>query len=530
MKKLILAAGMLGLVAFMAVGCAKKAEPVAATPPPTQAQPAPKLPKPLAVEVVAERERSRHFEAVSRQLELGGTLYGYVDVDGDVLKIAGSLQTILGQMAETQPRPSPFWQQDFAALFNDLGLTDIKAAGASSVPDGTGYFRNRVYFHIPGERRGLLRGLGDKPAPFARTGLAPANTDAYFESEIDLPTVYRTLRDVVARVSGNEAADTFDAQLKKSGTDAALSVYTFFNGLKGRAVVVARFEEEQTLQVPLQSGQPFNFPGLSLLIGLDGVAPVFEPALKKSPAFRATQVGAMTLYEPIQPSPLKGIQPVLAVSGDTLYAGTSPQFLQECLAAGSTGLAQRPEFIEALNRVGAEGNGLVYANPRFFQQLARIEELNPYAPQQTRQMLSLIMRALPKPDRPLVSVRRNLPDGILLNSYWNRSLKQDVVMLSVYNPVTVGMLAAMAIPAFEKVRLASQEKAILNNLRMLSAAADQYYLENGVTAAIYDDLVGPDKYIRELTPVCDEVYSALIFKSGTPLRLRVPALKKVLQY
>ena len=35
--------------------------------------------------VVAEPERSRHFEAVNRQLELGGTLYGYADIDGDVL-------------------------------------------------------------------------------------------------------------------------------------------------------------------------------------------------------------------------------------------------------------------------------------------------------------------------------------------------------------------------------------------------------------------------------------------------------------
>ena len=47
--------------------------------------------------------------------------------------------------------------------------------------------------------------------------------------------------------------------------------------------------------------------------------------------------------------------------------------------------------------------------------------------------------------------------------------------------VIIGLLAAMAIPALQKVRQSSQDKAVLNNARQLSAAADQYFLENGVS-------------------------------------------------
>ena len=36
--------------------------------------------------------------------------------------------------------------------------------------------------------------------------------------------------------------------------------------------------------------------------------------------------------------------------------------------------------------------------------------------------------------------------------------------------VIIGLLAAMAIPAFQKVRIASQDKAVLNNARQMSAA------------------------------------------------------------
>jgi type IV pilus assembly protein PilA len=78
---------------------------------------------------------------------------------------------------------------------------------------------------------------------------------------------------------------------------------------------------------------------------------------------------------------------------------------------------------------------------------------------------------------------------------------------------TVGLFAAISIPAFQKVRIASQEKAMLNNARMLSAAADQFCLEHGTTVASFADLVGPDKYVKSLRTVDREQYPVL-FERG----------------
>jgi len=64
----------------------------------------------------------------------------------------------------------------------------------------------------------------------------------------------------------------------------------------------------------------------------------------------------------------------------------------------------------------------------------------------------------------------------------------------------------MAIPAFQKVRTNSQDKAVLNNARQLSAGADQYYLENGVSSVILADLIGPTTYVKALNSVAKEVY------------------------
>ena len=74
--------------------------------------------------------------------------------------------------------------------------------------------------------------------------------------------------------------------------------------------------------------------------------------------------------------------------------------------------------------------------------------------------------------------------------------------------VIIGMLAAMAIPAFQKVRIASQDKAVLNNARQLAAAADQYFLESGISTADRSNLIGATNYVKALNTVASEVYPA----------------------
>lgn len=63
------------------------------------------------------------------------------------------------------------------------------------------------------------------------------------------------------------------------------------------------------------------------------------------------------------------------------------------------------------------------------------------------------------------------------------------------------------------------KKSVLNNLRQLAAAADQYYLENGRSTASYDQLVGPTKYVKQLVPAAGEDYRGVEFVQGRTLRV-----------
>jgi type IV pilus assembly protein PilA len=95
--------------------------------------------------------------------------------------------------------------------------------------------------------------------------------------------------------------------------------------------------------------------------------------------------------------------------------------------------------------------------------------------------------------------------------------------------VIIGLLAAMAIPAFQKVRTSSQDKAVLNNARQLSAGADQYYLENGVSTVTLTDLLGPTSYVKALNTVANETYPTY-FTQGVTVTIQAVAGTRTITY
>jgi type IV pilus assembly protein PilA len=82
--------------------------------------------------------------------------------------------------------------------------------------------------------------------------------------------------------------------------------------------------------------------------------------------------------------------------------------------------------------------------------------------------------------------------------------------------VIIGMLAALAIPAFQKIRESSQDKTVLSNARQLAAATDQYMMEYGKSTVSINRLVGITNYVKSLDTVANEVYPTY-YTQGTPI-------------
>ena len=81
--------------------------------------------------------------------------------------------------------------------------------------------------------------------------------------------------------------------------------------------------------------------------------------------------------------------------------------------------------------------------------------------------------------------------------------------------VIIGLLAAIAIPAFNKIRQVSQDKAILNNLREVGSAAQQYMMQEGAAVVTLDNIVGKDLHFSGLSSIADETYDLTILTNTT---------------
>jgi type IV pilus assembly protein PilA len=79
----------------------------------------------------------------------------------------------------------------------------------------------------------------------------------------------------------------------------------------------------------------------------------------------------------------------------------------------------------------------------------------------------------------------------------------------------ISVLAAMAIPAFNKVRRVSRYKAIVNNLRQISSGAQQYMLEQGASQVSETQLEGTSSfnYYRPISKINAETYNGLVISS-----------------
>ena len=132
----------------------------------------------------------QRFDEVAGQLDLGGVLYGYVSVDGDLSGLAKFVNSFMSGMKEIDKGVSAHIPDvDIEALMKISGLDSISALGLSSIQTNQG-FRNKVYLHAPKGVRGLLSMFGDEAKEFEVLQLAPSGTDLVVQQEVKLQTFY----------------------------------------------------------------------------------------------------------------------------------------------------------------------------------------------------------------------------------------------------------------------------------------------------------------------------------------------------
>lgn len=463
---------------------------------------------------VAGSEQSAHFASVARHLELGGTHFSYTDVEGQFVAAAENLRSLLQALPAEERELARLRTLDTVRLVTVLGFDRVAAIGLSSVQVEGGY-RNTVCMHIPGGRAGLLEAAGGPPAPCRVVELAPADADLAIDLDLDLGALATTLQEAVLVVLGPEGAETVEAALDRNVGSTPFRLRDLLERPSGRLNLVARVAPTRFAlgRTPLAQ--------VDVLVRVEGAAWVHQTLLDDpgSGLLRIANPGLAGDWHAAAGLIPPGLTPlpdlVVGTRDGDLLVATTTTFARECLDGATARLAEHPAYRDAVRVLGEPGNGLVWATPAFATWYASLgDAAAALVPPPAQDTLRNVLHVEPLVS-PLVIVRTNLETGIVLRSYAPTSHRTSLLLLG--NPImSAGLGAAMAIPAFQRVRANSQERVVMNNLRMLSAAADQFMLETGREEARYVDIVGPGTYIEVLQPAAGEDYSKIIIRATDP--------------
>jgi len=329
------------------------------------------------------------FQAVTSQLDPGGTVHAYVSVDGDLTAIGGFVKSFMDDMRKFE---QDIPQVDVPALLKVSGLDAISAAGASSVRIQDG-FRSKIYLHVPEGPKAFLRIMGSQSKPFEVLKLAPAGCDLVVEQDLNLKVVYEAVLEAAGIMMGEEGKAMVQGAVKQPlPAPLTFTAEKVLADLDTQVTVILDADPDKMVELPDAEG--IQIPQLSGAVMIDGLGWIadelvkaFEPMLAQGnrAPFRvvrnANWVG-MQLAIDSETLSVKERKEIKALGFETaMFAHHRPsgklmlvsdKAFADKLFLPKPGLAQDPAFRKTMAGLPMEGMGLSYASPVFFSSLRKI--------------------------------------------------------------------------------------------------------------------------------------------------------------
>jgi len=400
------------------------------------------------VKVLPKQQRSVHFAAAARHLDLGGTMFLYADISGDMQALTKLVSEVVAEVAKQEPE-SKLGGIDVAALMGHLGLGQVQAVGLSSYRDGK-IFHNKGIVYQTAAKKGLMLLMGDHARPFETPLWAPADADLVFEQDYKAEKLFEMIAAIMHEAMGDEADEVL-AELDRPIPGMRTSPRQIIDQLDTRIVGVVRMHSDHMLQVP---GEDFSFPYTEFLLGVDKLGFLFDDLVESfgaNPLVKAESGERFETLRPKQtlPGPFSVYAPVLAKDKKSgrVYLASSPALLDE-IAAAAKPLGRAPDFIEATRGLPKLGNGLTYIGAGFVGEIIGWLRTLAARDAEVAFMVDMLEAMLPATDVPMASCTAAIDEGLFFASNATSSHKATLLALAYANPMMLGMLAAVAVPAF----------------------------------------------------------------------------------
>ncbi len=461
----------------------------------------------LIAAIVPGTIASANFKDAQQYIDLDGSLMGYIDFEGDGEYIGTALNEIYREV-QLNNLALAFLPLDFNHLIDSLGFGSVKAFALSSKNVEPGLYRNRSVTLMQGEGTGLFDLSGTEASTFTAAKLAPGDATAALTVNIQLGSLKETAVALLQPMMG-PAAETFVAEyLAEAIPSTNISYAEALDLLSGQWDGYWR-----------QSGADLFENDVRFWLQLENAGELLHrvrPLVEEMGVSFVEDAGRMVADF----SNLMGDEAPFALflesaeDGGPLLIYTDPEWTAASVGAA---LTDQAAFQNLAGRLPESAVSFYYDAGTDIEHLLEMLEAFPAAaPYKTavEKAVDLLVGGFLEPSMAVTYLDG---DHWVSDAYAGYSTKR--VVMTIPAAFAIGIGSAAAIPAFNQVRTQSQEATVRNNLRMIASAADQYFLENGVTEVHIDELIGEGGYIRELKPVAGESYEGMAIKAGEPIRV-----------
>lgn len=460
------------------------------------------------------------FQAVMSELDQGGDVLVVMNVEGAFQELMDLVTKIMAAIPSEDPEAAQAKAivAKLKVFLKKNGFFAATGVGFSSVPVSNGMSTVKLFVSRDSAAGNLplwRTMTGGEPRKQVTADFLPSDTALFRIVDVAPSDMLQMVKNGVADIGPAGSMMAFSNALDGASAALGMSIESLINSMGDEIFISVKLSSQSKVVIPVPTGDRLEVPEPSLLFGCkvkdDSLMKLVTELLAKNeiPVVES-KVGSTVLVtvNGLPPMPVP-FQPTFAMHGGCFLVGSTPKTVGDAISAfdQKNGFAAAGEFRTAFKNLPAVNNGMAFLSPRFFEALAAIQarlmktggRSSPDS-ELFQSMFSDMMMAVGK--EPIAFVMVNKKNGVQMQGTMPGGGSMLIAGMTVAPAASVGMLAAIAVPAFMKARNNARSSACVNNLRLIESAKDNYAIDYGGTngmALKWDNLA---MYINDVTNRC----------------------------
>jgi len=427
------------------------------------------------------------MNASIKQLDLDGNFLLFLKTDGIKQYILNYLDTITQVGAATPGVQGKIIQDGVTHIKSALdwsGLLSFTSYATSRAPTENGLIRhiNITQFDPTQTDKPIWHIIEGEPRILKGIDYVPDNAVFVCDKSVNLTECWKTIEEAIITFTKPRAADEFQQKIALIEMMLGTKITAITDSNDHEIFLSVQYSKTKKISFPIGL-TPVTIAEPSLLIGIKTKSPllssiIFKKLKAAGAPMTAIQQNNQTFHIlNLPPNQTITIQPTLVQTKEWLLLGTNPTVIQNALDAATkkNGIASTPLYKKLLKDAPEKLSAIEFVSPELFKEyLNTLQKLMNQDPSMAS-VSKKIFQTYTDFYMGGYTVKRK--SEIYSKYYTSQSGSKIPEMVSVGY---VGILAAIALPSFQKARINTQKKMAINNARMIICATDQYAMEKAL--------------------------------------------------